>query len=202
MMITISAFENGSSIPEQYAYCKMDPAHHTTRGENKNPKIVWSDLPNGTKSLVIICVDDKVPSVFSEANKEGAVISKDVPRIDFYHWVLIDVDPNLDEIKEGEDSNGVTEGGKEPGKKSYGVTGINSYSNGNKYGGYDGPCPPWNDELMHEYHFRLYALNVSTLHLNGNFTGPDVLKAMEGHVLEKAQWTGIYTLNPNLRKKS
>ena len=200
MMLTITAFENGSPIPEQYAYCKFDPESHVAHGSNKNPKIVWSDLPDGTKSLVLICVDDKVPSVFSDANKEDVMIPKDLSRIDFYHWVLIDINPLLGEIKEGEDSDGVVANGKMPGKKPYGVTGINSYSNGNKYGGYDGPCPPWNDELIHEYHFRLYALDVPTLKLNGNFTGPDVLKAMKGHVLSSAEWIGTYTLNPKLRK--
>jgi len=201
-MITIPAFENGSPIPEQYAYCKMDPAHHMAPSNNKNPQIIWSHLPDGSKSLVLMCVDDKVPSVFTDVNKEGFSISKNLSRIDFYHWVLIDINPSLGEIKEGEDSDGVTEGGKAPGLKPYGMTGINSYSNGNNYGGYDGPCPPWNDEMMHQYHFRLYALNVSTLNLSGNFTGPDVLKAMEGHILAKAEWTGTYTLNPSLRKKS
>ena len=200
MIVSSPAFENGSPIPEPYAYCKIDPTNHVAHGDNKNPTIVWSDLPDGTKSLVLICVDDKVPSVFTDANKEGMKIPKTLSRIDFYHWVLIDINPKLGGIKEGEDSDGIVETGKKPGKKSYGVTGINSYSNGKKYGGYDGPCPPWNDDLVHEYHFRLYALNIPTLNLSGNFTGPDVLKAMKGHVLAEAEWMGTYTLNPKLRK--
>ena len=31
------------------------------------------------------------------------------------------------------------------------------------YYGYDGPCPPWNDELVHRYVFTLYALDVPRL---------------------------------------
>lgn len=192
------AFQNGHPIPEQYAYGKIDAAQHVAHGHNKNPAMVWKDLPDGTKSLVLLCVDDKVPSIFTDANKEGVAISKDLPRMDFYHWVLIDINPALGQIKEAEDSNGVIEAGKAPGKKPYGVTGVNSYSENN--GGYDGPCPPWNDELMHEYHFRLYALDIASLNLSGHFTGPDVLAAMKNHVLAKAEWTGTYTLNPKLRK--
>ena len=40
------------------------------------------------------------------------------------------------------------------------------------YGGYDGPCPPWNDELLHHYRFTLYALDVPSLGLPGAFGGP------------------------------
>ena len=38
------------------------------------------------------------------------------------------------------------------------------------YFGYDGPCPPWNDALVHRYVFTLYALDVATLGLQGPFT--------------------------------
>lgn len=198
MMLTIDAFDNGASIPEQYAFCKIDAAHHMTPSKNINPRITWSNLPDGTKSLVLICVDDQVPSVFTDANKEGVNITKDLPRIDFYHWLVVDIDPNLTGIKEGEDSDAYSESGKAPGQQPYGITGVNSY--GQTHGGYDGPCPPWNDELMHEYHFRLYALDIPTLGLDGRFTGPDVMNAMKGHVLAEAEWLGTYTLNPSLRK--
>ena len=36
--------------------------------------------------------------------------------------------------------------------------------------------------------------------LEGKFTGPDVFKAIESHVMAKAQLTGTYTLNPRLAK--
>ena len=51
---------------------------------------------------------------------------------------------------------------------------------------------------MHRYVFTLYALDVPRVPLEGKFTGPDVLKAIEGHVIAKAQLTGAYTLNPRL----
>ena len=66
------------------------------------------------------------------------------------------------------------------------------------YFGYDGPCPPWNDSIVHHYAFTLYALDVERVAVDGKFTGPDVLKAIDGHALAKATITGTYTLNPRL----
>jgi phosphatidylethanolamine-binding protein (PEBP) family uncharacterized protein len=40
-----------------------------------------------------------------------------------------------------------------------------------EYYGYDGPCPPWNDERVHTYVFTLYALDIPRLPLEGRFTG-------------------------------
>jgi Raf kinase inhibitor-like YbhB/YbcL family protein len=66
------------------------------------------------------------------------------------------------------------------------------------YHGYDGPCPPWNDELVHNYIFRLYALDVPRLDLPATFTGADLRKAIFGHILDEAQLIASYTLNPQL----
>jgi hypothetical protein len=68
------------------------------------------------------------------------------------------------------------------------------------YYGYDGPCPPWNDDLLHHYHFRVYALDVPTLGLAGKFTASAARDAMQGHVLAEAAITGTYTLNAALRR--
>ena len=84
--------------------------------------------------------------------------------------------------------------------------GINDYTGwfaGDKdmagqYYGYDGPCPPWNDERVHHYVFTLYALDIAKLSLGAAFTGPEARKAMAGHILAQATLTGVYTLNPSL----
>jgi phosphatidylethanolamine-binding protein (PEBP) family uncharacterized protein len=68
------------------------------------------------------------------------------------------------------------------------------------YFGYDGPCPPWNDSIVHHYVFTLYALDVDRVPVEGKFTGTDALKAIDGHTLAKASVTGTYTLNPRLAK--
>jgi phosphatidylethanolamine-binding protein (PEBP) family uncharacterized protein len=48
--------------------------------------------------------------------------------------------------------------------------------------------------------FTLYALDLERVAVDGKFTGPDVRKAIEGHVLAQASITGTYTLNPRLAK--
>ena len=101
----------------------------------------------------------------------------------------------------------MTPRGKTAGLRSYGRTGINSYTDwfsgdadmGGEYGGYDGPCPPWNDSIVHHYHFTVYALDVERVHLDGTFTGPDALAAIKGHVLAEASHIGTYTMNRDLR---
>jgi phosphatidylethanolamine-binding protein (PEBP) family uncharacterized protein len=90
------------------------------------------------------------------------------------------------------------------GPTAHGVRGRNDYTAWfagdpdmeGTYGGYDGPCPPWNDELPHRYIFTLYALDVPRLDLSGIFNGTDVMAAMTGRVLDRASVTGRYTLNP------
>jgi len=42
---------------------------------------------------------------------------------------------------------------------------------------------------------------VARLDLSGAFTGPDALKAMQGHVLAKGEVVGVYTLNPDVAKR-
>ena len=207
MKFEITAFANGAAIPTEYAFCIPDAESTVTMGPNKSPQVKWSELPENTQSLVLVCHDKDVPSVADDVNQEGKTIPADLPRIDFYHWLLINIPPHLGELKEAEDSDGVIAKGKDFGAVVYGARGINDYTKwfgddadmGGKYGGYDGPCPPWNDDIVHHYVFTLYALDIETLQLSEEFHGPDVIAALEGHVLEKAEWVGTYTLNPNLR---
>jgi len=57
--------------------------------------------------------------------------------------------------------------------------------------GYGGPCPP--PGTPHHYDFTLYALDVTTIPgANGDTTGPDLVAAMQGHVVAKATLTGMY----------
>ena len=87
--------------------------------------------------------------------------------------------------------------------------GVNSYTSwfasdhdmSGDYFGYDGPCPPWNDALVHRYVFTLYALDVATLGLQGSFTGEDALRAIQKHVLAQASLTGTYIAQPGLAPK-
>lgn len=207
MQLTTSSFEDGGRIPGGYAFCVPDPATHVTLGANRNPSLAWTDLPTGTRSLAVICHDPVVPTVGDDVNQEGREVPPDLPRTDFYHWVLIDLAPEPAAIAEGEFSDGVTARGKEGPAGPRGTRqGLNDYTGwfagdadmAGSYYGYDGPCPPWNDPLVHEYHFTLYALDVDRLDIDGDFTGAAVLAAMQAHVLDQAAVSGTYTLNAKL----
>ena len=67
------------------------------------------------------------------------------------------------------------------------------------YYGYDGPCPPWNDTILHHYVFTLYALDIERCPLPDKFKGADVLAAIKGHILDSARLTGVYSLNLSAR---
>jgi hypothetical protein len=69
------------------------------------------------------------------------------------------------------------------------------------YYGYDGPCPPWNDEVLHRYVFTLYAIDAPALPVEGRFDKEGALAAMKKvKILGEASVTGLYALNPGLRK--
>jgi Raf kinase inhibitor-like YbhB/YbcL family protein len=207
MKLTSNSFADKSRIPGALAFAVQDAATHVRLSSNRNPHLRWTDAPKGTQSFAVICHDPDVPSKPDDVNKEGRTVPKTLPRVDFYHWALIDLAASVAEIREGEFADGVTPRGKKGPEAAGGVRqGINDYSawfagdkdmSGN-YFGYDGPCPPWNDEILHHYVFTVYALDVPRLGVSGNFGCRDALKAMEGHILDRATITGTYTLNPKV----
>src|SRR3546814_955338 len=58
---------------------------------NANPQLSWSDAPAATQSYVVICHDPDVPSKPDDVNQEDREIPGTLPRVDFYHWALIDI---------------------------------------------------------------------------------------------------------------
>ena len=208
MKLTTSCFADGQAIPVECAFCAPDPKTHASLSQNLNPDLAWSDLPPGTKSLVLLCHDPDVPSQPDDVNQEGRTVPASLPRIDFFHWVLVDLPANAAPIAKGEFASSVTAKGKPGPDAPRGARqGVNDYTNwfagdtgmGGDYYGYDGPCPPWNDSIPHRYIFTLYALDVPRCPVEGRFTGPDVRQAIEGHVLASATLTGRYALNPDVK---
>jgi len=208
MELTSTAFSNMGVIPPEFAFGAMDPATHVKLSANRNPDFAWRDLPEGTRSLALICRDPDVPSRGDDVNKEGRTVPKSLPRVTFYHWVLIDLPPDTPPIARGEFSDGVSARGKPGPHAPRGARqGVNSYTKwfaGDKdkagdYFGYDGPCPPWNDAIPHRYVFTLYALQLRHLDVSGVFTGNDVDIDMAGFILDEASLTGRYTLNPAVK---
>lgn len=197
LKVTVEGINADGFIDDKYAFCVIAAQGHTKPGENFNVGIQWQAGPVGTKSYAVIVVDKDVPADFTNANKEGKTLPVSQERRDFYHWVLVDVPTTITAIASGEDSRGQQV--KPVGVVPHGLTGINDYSGGeNMHGGYDGPCPPWNDERMHHYHFQVYALDVAKLNLTGNLTGPQAMEAIKQHAIAFGEVVGKYTTNPKL----
>ena len=207
MRITSTTFKNNGQIPQRCAFGIPDPDEHLSLGENRNPQLSWSAVPARAKSLVLLCIDPDAPSSMDNFNQEGTTIAKDLLRANFIHWVMVDIPAQAGSIEEGACSDGIVPGGKTdphgpPGSRQ----GINDYTSfmagdpdmGGDYFGYEGPCPPWNDERLHHYHFTLLALDMETTPVKGSFTAADVMEAIEGHVIDMAKLVGTYSLNPDV----
>ena len=94
------------------------------------------------------------------------------PKMTYVHWVLYDIAPGTTSIPKG----GKAPAGARDGKNDW------------KRTGYGGPCPPIG---RHRYFFKLFALDAMLGDL-GTPTKPELLKAMEGHVLAQAELMGTY----------
>jgi hypothetical protein len=209
MKLTSTSWVNGDRIPSRYAAGRLAPGGGVEFSDNVNPHLAWADLPAGCRSLVLICHDFDVPSKPDDVNRSDREIPADLPRVDFHHWVMVDLPPVPSEIAEGEYSHGFTPRGK-PGPQTlrgarHGVNDYTTWFSGDaqmagQYFGYDGPFPPFNDTLVHHYVFTLYALSVPRLPVDGAFTGEQVRAALAGLMLDSATFSGTYTLNPRLAR--
>lgn len=204
MRLTSDAFSDGQPIPGEFAFAVTASPGPIALSANRNPPLRWSDVPEGTRSFALIVHDPDVPGIGTDVNQAGRSVPHDLPRVDFSHWLLANLPGGLRAIAAGEFSDGVTARGKPAAGAHGSVQGLNDYTGwfagdaemAGDYHGYDGPCPPWNDERMHHYTFTLYALSAASLDLPARFTAADLQAAMAGHVLASASLTGRYTLNP------
>ena len=208
MQLTSSSFQNHGKIPGEFAFCAPAPKTRVTLSRNRNPELSWSGAPAGTRSFVLICHDYDVPGKGDDVNQEGRTLPATLPRVDFYHWLLVDLPASATSLAAGEFADGVTPRGKPgPGGPRGTRQGVNDYTMwfaadqdmAGNYFGYDGPCPPWNDSIVHHYAFTLSALDYERFPLTGIFRGADVVTAIRGHVLAQAVLTGVYSLNPDVR---
>lgn len=138
------------------------PSKYTCDGKNINPKLIIVMVPKKTKSLVLTLDDPDIPKEVKTAR--GIEV--------FDHWVLFNIDPSTKEIAED---------------TAPGIQGVNSLGKNS----YTGPCPPPQFKPKeHRYFFKLYALDIK-LNLQ-NPTKADVVKAIAGHIIEKAELVGRY----------
>lgn len=206
MKLSSQSIVHNQPIDPRYAFGKMAPQTHVSLADNISPEFSWSEVPEGTKSFVMICTDPDVPSKPDDVNQEDREVPEDLPRVDFYHWVMVNIPADVRQLAEGDFSKEVTpkgKGGVAPHGYKHGVNSFTDWFAGDQdmmgdYYGYDGPCPPFNDSILHHYHFTVYALSIESVDVEGAFDAPKVLAAIEPHILDKATITGTYTLNPRL----
>lgn len=215
MKLWSNSFRDGGLIPAEFAFALLDSSGRVGPAANRNPHLAWEGVPNGTESLALFCYDRDAPLDLSLANRSDVVLAPTLPRGDFFHWSLIDIPLAMDSIAEGHFSDGITAHGKAaplvPWASNGGHyqplrQGLNDYTGAlagdaamaGDYYGYDGPCPPSNDERIHHYIFHLYALDVPALTLGARFTGAQARAAIRGHILDEAQLIGAYSLHPLL----
>jgi Raf kinase inhibitor-like YbhB/YbcL family protein len=138
------------------------PTQYTCEGADTSPPLEWSGVPGRAKSLALIVDDPDAPD-------------PKAPRMTYVHWVLYAIPPPATRL-----AAGVARGALAPGTRE----GTNDW----KRTGYGGPCPPIG---RHRYFFKLYALDAELADL-GAPTKAQLEKAMEGHVVEKAELMGTY----------
>ena len=152
LSLTSSAFRPSGPIPDR----------HTCDGVDVSPALVWTGVPDGTRSLVLIVDDPDAPDPAA-------------PKRTWVHWVLLDIPPSAAGLPEGVTRAALPAGTRE-GRNDWGRT------------GWGGPCPPVG---RHRYFFRLYALDTTLGALHEPTRG-DVDAAMSGHVIETAELMGTY----------
>ncbi|MFC5578749.1 YbhB/YbcL family Raf kinase inhibitor-like protein [Lysobacter niabensis] len=202
MKIRSDSFEHRQRLPVEFAAGQPTADGHGF-APNRNPHLAWSDVPAGTQSFALLCIDPDVPT-----DADPAQIPADQPRTDFTHWAMVDIPADVQAIAAGSCSDGVQPHGKaEPQGPAGSRQGLNDYTGWfandpamrGDWRGYDGAFPPPHDLRLHRYFFRVFALDVARLDVPARFTAGDVLQAMQGHVLGEASIYATYSLNPAVK---
>jgi len=216
MHLESQTFQDGEAIPERCALgvprlafdamgVPVPVPAGAQPGPNRSPQLTWTEVPSGTQSFALTCIDRDAPAVQDDVDQAGRTVPYSLPRTDFVHWLLVDIPDTFSAFHEGQDADGLTPHGKAARKLPHGLRGLNDFSVrfqddpqlAGQYAGYDGPWPPGNDERRHHYIFTVYALDVPTLGLSGPFTLPDAQRAMAGHILAESSLHGSYAIYDN-----
>lgn len=152
MTLTSTAFRHLGDIPPKY----------TCDGEDISPPLSWSDIPPTALSLALIVEDPDAPDPAA-------------PQRIWTHWVLYDIPPDAEGLKEGVTSSEL------PPRT---LEGLNDWHRT----GYGGPCPPIG---RHRYFFKLYALKTVLPDLEKP-NRARLLLEMEGEIIEQAELIGLY----------
>jgi Raf kinase inhibitor-like YbhB/YbcL family protein len=141
------------------------PAKYTQSVPNPvSPKLEWSHVPANTASFVLIMHDpDTAPQ------KKSA---------DILHWMVVNIPATVREFPEGVPADVKLANGSVQAKNFRGAV------------GYLGPGAPAAGP-HHHYTWELFALDVK-LELTAEATRPEVIAAMDGHVLGKGVLVGRF----------
>lgn len=114
-----------------------------------------------------------------DGTKSFAVIvdDPDAPVGTWVHWVVYDIPPDATQLLSGVPKDETLSNGA--------AQGVNDF----RKVGYNGPCPP--PGRPHRYIFKLYALDRPT-GLKPRTTKPEVLRAIDGHILAHTELIGTY----------
>ena len=132
-------------------------------GGNKSPHLRWSGAPAGTKSFAVTCYDPDAPTGSG-----------------FWHWVAVNIPPNVTELPLGAGSAGGT---LPPGtlqtRTDFGAP------------GYGGPCPPENDH-PHRYLFTVHAVGTDKLNATADTSAAVIGFQLHFNTLAKASIMGLF----------
>ena len=142
----------------------MIPTQYSCADPNaSSPALQWNNPPAATMSFAVILHDtDAAPA-------KGTM--------DVTHWIFWNVPAGSTSVA----------GGVKPDASPDGIAQGKNVRNVN---GYQPPCPP-PGATPHHYIFELYALDTK-LDLPAGSSRADLLKAMEGHVIGKATYVGLF----------
>ena len=151
------------------------PVRYSCFGQNLSPALAWIGVPSGAESLALL-VDDP------DSQPPG-----------FVHWVLYNIPPTVTGLAEGVPSTGTLADGTLQGSNDFASFVGDVFPDGAAINGvgYDGPCPGG----RHRYVFTLYVLDT-VLILPPESTRAQVMQAMAGHVLDRAELMGVFAPPP------
>jgi Raf kinase inhibitor-like YbhB/YbcL family protein len=162
MTLTIPGFPDGGQIPVKFSQAAPGAAP----GEGTSPAMSWSNAPAGTQSFVL--------------NMHDMDVVRNKTTDDQAHWVVWNIPATATGLPEG-----VAKGAQLP-DGSYQVSATGQV--------YRGPGAPATGPL-HHYMFELYALDTKLdvqPTADAFETRANVLKAVQGHVLGKAVYGGLF----------
>jgi Raf kinase inhibitor-like YbhB/YbcL family protein len=162
MTLTVAGFPDGGDVPVKFSQA----APGVATGEGLSPAISWTNVPAGTQSFFL--------------NMRDMDVARNKTTDDQAHWVVWNIPASATGLSEG-----VPKGPKlANGAYQFSATGQMYRGPG---AGANGP--------KHHYMFELYALdNVIDVQPAADAfeTRANVMKAIQGHILAKAVYGGLF----------